>query len=239
MFELKNLKKELPEMNAQLMQVTTKINHYHQNVKNSIMAISMILSEIAEKPNDYLYGSGFSSLVDYTETIFGYKKAYTYKLIKISKFITITDKNGKKLDVDYLLNDSLMEVLLQNDNFIKFDILKDSDGFEYGTSQLLELIPLSKEQIEENLKDLDSSLSCKELRAVVKNILNPAIELTETDSTESTTDSTESTTEEPEKQVTDKERIFSMLEICSGMENEEIKGLLVNVFQKALKKIEK
>ena len=239
MFELteKNVK-ELPEMNDQLIKVTTKINHYHQNVKNAILAISMILSEIAEKPNDYLYGSGFSSLVDYTETIFGYKKAYTYKLIKISKFITIRDKNGKKLDVDYLLNDSMMQSLISNDNFIKFEILKDSDGFEYGTSQLLELIPLSKEQISEHLKDLDSSLSCKELRAVVKNILNPAIELTETDSTESTTDSTESTTEEPEK-LTDKERILKMLEICSSMENEEIKDLIVNVFQKALKKIER
>ena len=167
MFELEKNVKNLPEMSNTLITVTNKINQFHQNAKNSILAISLILAELAEKPNDYLFGSGFDKIVDYTEALFGYKKAYTYKLIKISKFIKITEKQGKKLDVEYLLNDDMMQRLIDNDNYIKFNVLTDSDGFEYSTSQLLELIPLTEKQIEDNLNTLDSSLSCKELRAVV------------------------------------------------------------------------
>lgn len=240
MFELteKNVK-NLPEMNNELLNVTNKINQYHQNAKNSILAISLILAEIAEKPNNYLFGSGFTKIADYAEEIFGYKKAYTYKLIKISKFINITEKTGKKLDVDYLLNDSMMQRLIDNDNFIQFKTIQDSDGFEYSTSQMLELIPLTTEQITENINALDSSLSCKELRAVVKDIVSPPIETTATATETDGKETTNGTIEETEVVLTDKDRILQMLEICSSMDNEEIKGLIINVFQKALKKLEK
>ena len=87
MYEIEKNVKNLPEMSNTLMTVTNKINQFHQTAKNSILAISLILAEMAEKPNDYLLGSGFDKIVDYTEAVFGYKKAYTYKLIKISKFI--------------------------------------------------------------------------------------------------------------------------------------------------------
>ena len=99
-------------------------------------------------------------------------------------------------------------------------------------------MPLTTEQIKEHINVLDSSLSCKDLRAIVKDIISPPIETTAEDSTESTeyTESTEST--EPQI-VTDKDRILKMLEICSEMENEEIKSKIINVFQKSLKALEK
>ena len=239
MFELEKNVKSLPEMNESLKNVTNKINNFHQTAKNSILAISCILAEISNDPNKYLFGSGFDKIVDYTESLFGYKKAYTYKLIKISKFITIADKNGKKLDVGYILNDNLIQQLIDNDNFIQFKTIQDSDGFEYSTSQLLELIPLSQEQIEQNINELDSSLSCKELREVVKDIINPPIQTTAGDTvTDDTTDTSEAGTT-PEIYLTDKERIMQMLEMCSKIQNEEIKALIINVFQKAIKRLEK
>ena len=218
--------------NNMLRNATNKINEFHIVAKNSILAISMILADIAEKPKVYLENSGFNTITEYAETMFNYKKAYTYKLIKISKFISIKDGNGEKLEIQALIEDSI-----NTDYYI--NVLKDGDGFEFSPSQMLELIPLSYEQIQQHINDLDSSLSCKELRLVVKDIVNPPIETTG-DSKESTEESTEENPEStPEFQLTDKERIMQMLEICSGMENEDIKSKIINIFQKSLKALEK
>lgn len=238
MFELteKNVK-SLPEMNDSLLLVTKKINQYQQIAKNSVLAISLILSDVAEKPKEYLQGSGFDKIVDYAETLFGYKKAYTYKLIKISKFINLCDKNGEKLSVEYLLDDNKNHELTEKDNYMQIDVLKDSDGFEFATSQMLELLPLTSEQIKEHINELDSSLSCKEIRAVVKDIISPPIEVKVTESDTET--DTESTEQEEIKELTDKERILQMLEICSNMEDAQIKEKIINVFQKSIKALEK
>ena len=80
--------KSLPEMTENLKMVTEKIQHFESVAKNSILAISMILSDVAKKPNEYL-GTSFQTIAEYAECMFGYKKSYTYKLIKISKFVSI------------------------------------------------------------------------------------------------------------------------------------------------------
>ena len=233
MFELseKNVKNEI-EMSQELKKATTKINQFQQIAKNSIYAISMILANIAEYPKEYLENSGFSSIAEYAEELFGYKKAYTYKLIKISKFIKIVDKStkhNKTIKISDLINDKI-------EGDYEFIVAKDSDGFEYSPSQMLELIPLTKKQLEENINALDSALTCKELRAIVKDIVNPPIETTASDSTDST-DALES--KEEIKEFTDKEKIFKMLEICSTLENEEVKQKIIAVFQKAVRALEK
>ena len=218
--------------NNMLRNATNKINEFHIVAKNSILAISMILADIAEKPKVYLENSGFNTITEYAETMFNYKKAYAYKLIKISKFISIKDGNGEKLEIQALINNEI-----EDDYYI--DVLKDGDGFEFSPSQMLELIPLSSEQIQQHIDDLDSSLSCKELRAIVKDIVNPPVESTASiadTQEESEAENPEST---PEVQMTDKDRLLQMLEICSGMENVEVKEKIVNVLQKALKALEK
>ena len=230
MFEIieKNSKNEITVIeNDMLKNATNKINNYHTIAKNAILGISLILSEISLKPKEYLESSGFNSISEYAEECFGYKKSYTYKLIKISKFISLIDINGENLSVSDLINDAI------NTDYC-IDVIKDVDGFQFNPSQLLELIPLSKEQIQENLNNLDSSLSCKELRSIVKDIINPHVETTATVS-----DTEESTEDKEEIVLTDKERIMKMLEICSSMENQEIKDKIINVFQKSLKALEK
>lgn len=224
-------KKEITTINeGMLKNATTKITQFHKIAKNAILGISMVLADIGEKPKEYLENSGFNSIADYTETVFGYKKSYTYKLIKIAKFIKIKDINGEVLNVSDLINDKI------NIDYT-FESIADNDGFEYSPSQMLELIPLTVEQIKENIKELDSALTCKELRAIVKDIVNPPIE---TKGEESKNDSIEQEEIKEEKiPLTDKERIMQMLEICSNMEDEGIKGKIVNVFQKALKAMEK
>ena len=233
MFELseKNVKNEIA-MSQNLKNATTKINQFQKIAKNSIYAISMILANIAEYPKEYLENSGFNSIAEYAEELFGYKKAYTYKLIKISKFIKIVDKSTKHnkiIKISDLINDKI-------EGDYDFIVAKDSDGFEYSPSQMLELIPLTKKQLEENINALDSALTCKELRAIVKDIVNPPVETTATNSGEAT-DTLDS--KEEVKEFTDKEKIFKMLEICSTLENEEIKQKIINVFQKSIKVLEK
>ena len=228
---MESSKKEITTINeGMLKNATTKINEYHKIAKNAILGISMVLSDIADKPKEYLENTGFNTIAEYTESVFGYKKAYTYKLIRISKFISIKSINGETLSVSDLINDKL-EV------DYTFETIADNDGFEYSPSQMLELIPLTDNQFIENIKELDSSLTCKELREIVKNIVNPPIETTGTESKEPTEQ--EDNKEEKAPILTDKERIMQMLEICSGMEDEGIKEKIINVFQKSLKALEK
>jgi len=215
-----------------LLNATNKIMQFNRIAKNAVLGVSLILADIAEKPKEYLEGSGFSSIAEYTEAVFGYKKAYTYKLIKIAKFVSLIDINGEPIGVSHLINDTI-------EGDYTFNVLKDSDGFEYSPSQLLELIPLTKEQIETNLENLDSAMTCKELRSVVKNIVKPAVE-----TTASVTDNTDydfsDFIEEAEevKELSDKDRVLQMLEICAGMENEEVKQKIISVFQKSLKALD-
>ena len=235
MFELmENSKKEVTVIGeGMLKNATTKITQFHKIAKNAILGISMVLADIAEKPKEYLENSGFNTIADYTENMFGYKKAYTYKLIKIAKFISIKNINGEALNVSDLINDKI------NVDYT-FETIADSDGFEYSPSQMLELIPLTTQQIEDNIKELDSSLTCKELRSIVKDIVNPPIETKGEESKGESTEQEEENKEEEEKTpLTDKERIMQMLEICSNMEDEAIKGKIINVFQKSLKALEK
>ena len=226
---MESSKKEITVIEeGMLKNATTKITQFHKIAKNAILGISMVLADIADKPKEYLESSGFNSIAEYTESVFGYKKAYTYKLIRIAKFISIKDINGEALTVSDLINDKI------NTDYT-FETIADSDGFEYSPSQMLELIPLTTQQLEDNLKELDSSLTCKELRAIVKDIVSPPIET-------KIEDKEQEDKEQEEKiptPLTDKDRILQMLEICSNIESEDIKTKIVNVFQKSLKLLER
>ena len=230
MFELtESTKKEITINEGMLKNATTKITQFHKIAKNAILGISMVLADIADKPKEYLESSGFNTIAEYTEEMFGYKKSYTYKLIRISKFISIKDINGEKISVSDLIGDKI------NVDY-SFETIADNDGFEYSPSQMLELIPLTEAQLKDNIKELDSALTCKELRSIVKDIVNPPIEAKGEESKEST--------EQEEKQeekppLTDKEKIMQMLEICSTLEDDGIKEKIINVFQKSLKMLEK
>ena len=231
---MESSKKEITTINeGMLKNATTKITQFHKIAKNAILGISMVLSDIADKPKEYLENSGYNTIAEYTESVFGYKKAYTYKLIKIAKFIKIKDINGEVLSVSNLIEDKI-------EGDYSFETIADNDGFEYSPSQMLELIPLTEEQIKDNIKELDSSLTCKELRSIVKDIVNPPIEIKGGESSEENKeDNKEDEEEEKAPPLTDKERIMQMLEICSNMESEDIKNKIINVFQKSLKALEK
>ena len=234
MFELmENSKKEITVMNeGMLKNATEKITQFHKIAKNAILGISLILSDIADKPKEYLESSGFNSIAEYTEEVFGYKKAYTYKLIRISKFISIKNIEGENIPIKDLIDDKIT-------TDYKFETITDADGFEYSTSQMLELIPLTDNQFIENIKELDSSLTCKELRSIVKDIVNPPIVVKGEEYKKDSTEHTDEDKQEEKIELTDKDRILQMLEICSNMENIEIKEKIVNVFQKSLKALEK
>ena len=233
MFELmeKNNKEEIAMSEGMLKNATEKIIQYHKITKNAILGISMVLADIADKPKEYLENTQFSTIAEYAEEMFGYKKAYTYKLIKIARFVSIKSINGETLSIADLINDKI------NVGYT-FDVIKDVDGFEYIPSQMLELIPLTENQFKENIVNLDSSLTCKELRSIVKDIISPPIEV-KGESNESIEQEDKEQEEEKTPILTDKDRILQMLEICSGMEDGGIKEKIINVFQKSLKALEK
>ena len=273
MFELtESTKKEITINEGMLKNATYKITEFHKIAKNAVLGIALILSDIADKPKEYLESSGFNTIAEYTEAVFGYKKSYTYKLIRISKFISIKSINGENLSVSDLIEDKInvdysFETIADADGFeyspsqmlelipltkqqiedkiegdYNFETIADADGFEYSPSQMLELISLTEEQLKENIKELDSSLTCKELRSIVKDIVNPPIEVKGESSEENKEDNKEDNKEEDKQEetpLTDKEKIMQMLEVCATLENEDIKSKIVNVFQKSLKALEK
>ena len=68
MFELaeKNMKNDVA-LNDELKLATKKINAFQQIAKNSIYAISMILSHICEYPSTYFENSNYSTIAEYSE----------------------------------------------------------------------------------------------------------------------------------------------------------------------------
>ena len=235
MFELSELSEKNAkismEMSEDLKKATSKIGYFHKVAKNSVYGISMILAHISEYPKEYFEIGSFKTIAEYAEEMFGYKKAYTYKLIKISRFVEIKSIEGESIPVKNLIEDKI-------ETDYEFSIIKDSDGFEFSPSQLLELIPLNEEQLLTNVELLDSSLTCKELRETVRDIVKPPIEAKGEES-KNPTEQEENKEQEEKTPLTDKDRILQMLEVCSGMEDEEIKAKIISVFQKALKALEK
>ena len=230
---MESSKKEITTIDeGMLKNATTKITQFHKIAKNAILGISMILADIADKPKEYLENTGFNTIAEYTEEVFGYKKSYTYKLIRISKFLSIKSLNGETLSIADFINDKI------NVDYT-FEARTDVDGFEYSPSQMLELIPLTDNQFVDHIQELDSSLTCKELRSIVKDIVNPPIEVKGESSEENKEENKEEDKQEEKPPLTDKEKIMQMLEICSTLEDAGIKEKIINVFQKSLKALEK
>lgn len=191
--------------NELLDNATNQIKSNILVANRSIFSTALILNDMKSNPVTYFTGTDFKSLEDYGSKIFGFKKAYIYKLCQICRFVT-KDDNG-------------------------IHVLTDSDGIEYNVSQLIEMIPLSDKMITDNAESLDAGLSCKELRENVKKIVNPSIETTasETESKKSDNQTKDASIE------TDVDRVNKILEIASNIENSEAKEKFINFMSKWIK----
>lgn len=191
--------------NEMLDNATKQIKNNIIIANRSIFSTALILNDMKSNPVTYFTNTDFKSLEDYGSKIFGFKKAYIYKLCQICRFVT-KDDNG-------------------------IHVLTDCDGIEYNVSQLIEMIPLSDKMISDNANLLDAGLTCKELRENVKQIVNPSIEAT---ASENTSKKSENQTKDAEIE-TDVDRVNKILEIASNFENTEAKDKFIAFMSKWIK----
>lgn len=191
--------------NEMLDNATKQIKNNILIANRSIFSTAIILNDMKSNPVTYFTNTDFKSLEDYGSKIFGFKKAYIYKLCQICRFVS-KDDNG-------------------------IHVLTDCDGIEYNVSQLIEMIPLSDKMIADNAEMLDAGLTCKDLRENVKKIVNPSIETTasETDNKKSENESKDA------KLETDVDRVNKILEIVANIENAEAKDKLISFMSKWIK----
>ena len=148
------------QLTKSLSNTTDKINKLQLNMKNSLLAIAKILSDIK---SEEVKKAGFKNVAHYAEVVFGYKKAMTSNLIRIGTQYVVHDKN-------------------------KYYTILENDGSDFTVSQLQECLKLDVATVQDLVeeKTITADMTCKEIREVVKEITTDTEEK-ETDTAEENT----------------------------------------------------
>lgn len=158
------------------------------------------------------------------------KKFLNYEKSQINFLIQLADK--------YIsLDDSMCSETVPALADFKYNVIKDCDGYTMKIGQLQEIISVDREKVIEALESgtIDATSTQKELREWKKAVKN-TIDTTATDTDSKDTDTD---TDNTETQMSDKERLTAILNIISGMENEEVATALTKAVEKAEKIIAK
>lgn len=170
--------------------------------------------------------TGCKDVIEYGKKFLNYEKAQTNFLIQLAdKYIALDDS----------MNGETVPALID----FKYNVIKDCDGYTMKIGQLQEIISVDKEKVIEAIESgtIDATSTQKELREWKKAVRN-TIDTTATEETDSTED-TDNTEDNTETQMTDKERLTAILNIISGLQNEEIATALTNAVEKAEKILSK
>lgn len=168
--------------------------------------------------------TGCNDIVEYGKKYLNYEKAQINFLIQLA---------DKYIALDETMNDKTVPALKD----FKYNIIKDIDGYTMKIGQLQEIISVDKEKVLEALASgtIDATSTQKELREWKKAVKN-TVDTTATDSsTDGSTGDTDNATGDTETPVTDKERLTAILNIISGIQNEEISEALTKAVEKAEK----
>lgn len=166
--------------------------------------------------------TGCKDVLEYGKKFLNYEKAQVNFLIQLAeKYIAIDDSTDTV--------PSLTE--------FKYNVIKDCDGYSMKIGQLQEIISVDKEKVVEAIESgtIDATSTQKELREWKKAIKNTV----DTIATENDTTATENDTDSTEFTMTDKERLIAILNIISGIENDEIATALTKAIEKAEKILSK
>ena len=175
--------------------------------------------------------TGCKDVVEYGKKFLNYEKSQINFLIQLAdKYIA--------------LDDSMCSDTVPALTDFKYKIVKDCDGYTMKIGQLQEIISVDTEKVIEALESgtIDATSTQKELREwkkAIKNTIDTSGTETDTSGTETDTTGTETDTIETETSMTDKERLTAILNIISGMQNEEVATALTKAIEKAEKVLAK
>ena len=128
-----------------------------------------------------------------------------------------------------------------------FTVLDDVDGYSFSISQMLELLPLTDDEIQEHIEEFSAGDTTKTIRNKV-NAIRSAISTTATETDSETTPESEGDGTTPEgttpegtipcgttpQPADDTSRILAILEIVNKLENEDIRNKLVEAINSVI-----
>ena len=206
-----------------LVNLTNSVKALKEIQKRSDYGIAFALNLINKHHKEEIKEIGYKNVEDYAYSNFNYSKSTFHNYVKIAeRFIT------PRLDVRKAISSECFEIttIMTNDSFT---VLEDVDGYSFSISQMLEMLPLSDEQIEEHIEEFFASDTTKTIRNKV-NAIRAGIETTATE-TGAEGAGAEGAGNAPSD---DTSRILAILEIVNKLENEEIRNKLIEVINSVI-----
>ena len=237
-------------VSEKLENLTKSVKVLKEIQKRSDYGIAFALNLINKHHKEEIKRIGYKNVEDYADSNFNYSKSTFHNYVKIAeRFIT------PRVDVRKAISSECFEIstIMTNDSFT---VLEDIDGYSFSISQMLEMLPLSDEQIQEHIEEFSAGDTTKSIRNKV-NAIRSAIETTVTE-TEAETGAEGAgaegagaegagaegagaegtgagagagTTPSPSD---DTSRILAILEIVNKLENDDIRNKLVEVINSVI-----
>ena len=216
-----------------LVNLTNSVKVLKEIQKRSDYSISFALNLINKHHKDEIKEIGYKSVEEYAYSNFNYSKSTFHNYVKIAeRFIT------PKIDVRKSLSSACFEIstIMTNDCFT---VLEDIDGYPFTISQMLEMLPLTDDEIKEHIEEFSAGDTTKTIRNKV-NAIRSSISTTAEEVLENQTEQTETQTVQTEQtetqtvQTDDTSRILTILEIVNKLENDDIRNKLVEVINSVI-----
>lgn len=148
--------------NKELAKATRLIVDAQERVGKNLMKIACIMSRVE---SEQLFADDFTSVAEYGEKVFGYKKSQTNNMVNVGK--KFLEENG----VD--------------------SVLKLDDGTDFGFTQLVTMLPLPSVEVAHQLVldgEITPDMTVREIQQVVKECNNPTDETESEPETETETE---------------------------------------------------
>ena len=204
-----------------LTNLTNSISLLKEVQKRSDYGIAYALNLINKHHKDEIKELGYKNVEEYAFSKFDYSKSTFHNYVKIAeRFI------NPKLELRKSISSDTFEItsIMANNSF---SVLEDVDGYPFTISQMLEMLPLTDEQIQEHIEEFSAGDTTKTIRNKV-NAIRSAISTT---ATESGAESGAGTTSSPSD---DTSRILAILEIVNKLENDDIRNKLVEAINSVI-----
>ena len=204
-----------------LVNLTNSVKALKEIQKRSDYGIAFALNLINKHHKEEIKEIGYKNVEEYAYSNFNYSKSTFHNYVKIAeRFIT------PRVDVRKSLSSECFEIstIMTNDSFT---VLEDVDGYSFSISQMLEMLPLTDEEIETHLEEFSAGDTTKTIRNKV-NAIRAGIETTATDA------GAEAGAEAGNAPADDTSRILAILEIVNKLENEEIRNKLVEAINSVI-----
>lgn len=224
--------------NKSLDTITNNILACNEIGENMLYLVAVNIAYVKEN-KDFLNGTHFKNLEQYALEMFGYKKAWTYKLANITKFINVKKRIRKADDSIDLIEFNPFESFDIND--LQISVLSDIDGFRFSVGKLDILAKCNEEQIKSLIETeiIDSTSSEKDIHRAVNSVLGiedkskskSSENDSENDSKSSENDS-ENIKPKSYKLITDIDRYNAILDIIKDMENKQNQNTIKRAIEK-------